>query len=130
VVIDTSAIIAVLNDEPERLRMIEALDQAQRHLVSSVTYYEALLVMRSKKKGRGAELVDQFLAELGATVVPFDKGQAASAFLAYDAYGKGNSSTRLNFADCATYALAHLTGEPLLYKGEDFGATGIDAVAY
>ncbi|MEO8029161.1 MAG: type II toxin-antitoxin system VapC family toxin [Bryobacteraceae bacterium] len=129
-VIDTSAIIAILTDAPERLRLIDALETSERNLLSAVTYYEALLVMRAKKGSQGAELVDELVADLGATIVSFDKSQAASAYLAYDEYGKGRSPARLNLGDCASFALAHLTGEPLLFKGSDFAATGVAAVSY
>jgi ribonuclease VapC len=127
-VIDTSALIAILLDEPERFAFAEAIRRDQFRLVSAMSKLEASMVMIARYDLEGAERVDRLLKEIEASIVPFDNSQAEIAREAFARYGKGRGYARLNFGDCAAYALAVAEAEPLLFKGTDFGATDVEVV--
>lgn len=130
IVIDSSAIIAIINGEPERDGFIAAIQATDRALMSAVNVHETGLVLRGRF-GAGA-VTDMFglLAALDIEVVPFDLLDARIALDAAERYGKGISSVaRLNLCDCAAYALAKGLGAPLLFKGDDFPQTDIVAAA-
>ena len=124
-VIDSSALIAILLGEPDRERFKLAISAADIRLVSAVTKLEANLVAVSRLGPRGAEELDDVLRNIGATIAPFDDHQADIARDAFIRYGKGRHRAALNFGDCFAYALSKLTGEPLLFKGADFAATDV-----
>ncbi len=126
IVIDTSALIAILNHEPERTAFFETIAAADRCLVSAVTYQEAGQVLLSRRGVNGLYDLEDFLAFIKAEIIPHDVGLAALAVLAFQRYGKGiNPDARLNFCDCAAYALAANVNAPLLFKGDDFIHTDI-----
>jgi ribonuclease VapC len=128
IVIDTSALIAILNHEPERTAFYEAIATAGRCLVSAVTYQEAGLVLIAKRGVNGLYDLEDFLALIKAEIIPHDLNLAALALDAFRRYGKGiDPKARLNFCDCATYALAKAMNAPLLFKGDDFVATDVQA---
>jgi ribonuclease VapC len=126
-VIDTSALIAVLLDEPERASLEDAVEADPVRLVSAMSKLEAGVVMIGRHGVEGAARLDQLLREVAATIVPFDEHQADIARAAFARYGKGRHPAGLNFGDCAAYALAMAEAEPLLFKGTDFGATDVEA---
>jgi ribonuclease VapC len=116
-VIDTSALVAILFKEPEREAFERAIHGARLRLVSAMTKLEM-----------GMVLVGRHGPDGGAQIVPFDDHQAAIALNAFTRYGKGRHKAALNFGDCAAYALAMSEAEPLLFKGTDFGATDVEVV--
>ena len=125
-VIDTSAVIAILFDETDRLSFENAIEGTQTRLMSAVSKLEAGMVMVGKQGVDGASRLDRLLAAMSVTVVPFDDRQADIARDAFARYGKGRHRAGLNFGDCAAYALAVAEAEPLLFKGTDFGATDVE----
>jgi ribonuclease VapC len=125
-VIDSSALIALLLAEPETPRFVAAIAAAPRRLVGAPTYLETAIVMIGRSGPVAQEKLDRLLTELAVDVVPFTRDQAAVAIAAFRQYGKGMGHVAgLNFGDCFTYALAKLTGEPVLFKGSDFSRTDI-----
>jgi ribonuclease VapC len=127
-VIDTSALIAILRDEPDRVSLAAAIHRDPTRLVSAVTKLEAGIVALGLRGASGASDLDRLLTQIGAQIVPFDDDQANLARNAFERFGKGRHPAGLNFGDCAAYALASAEAEPLLFKGADFGKTDIDAV--
>ncbi|MGE7469733.1 type II toxin-antitoxin system VapC family toxin [Bosea sp. NPDC003192] len=125
IVIETSAVVACLTDEPEAAEFARRIALARRRLMSSVNLLEARLVLVFSK-GIPAEIVDDFLANENIEVIAFDEPLSNLAFDAYRRYGKGRHPAKLNMGDCAAYALAKSRGWPLLYKGEDFTQTDIE----
>jgi ribonuclease VapC len=127
-VIDTSALVAILQAEPERDAMLEALAKADRRLVSAVTVLEASMVLeRRYGPDAGADL-ELFLFDARAEIVPLDAKQAQAAMRAWRKYGKGRHPAQLNLGDCCVYALAKVSHEPVLSKGGDFPRTDIALV--
>lgn len=128
-VIDSSAIAAILFGEPEAGLLIKALAAPGRKLMSAVNRVEAGIVVEARKGEVGAAALARLLALESIEVIAFDAGQAEIAQDAWRRYGKGRHPAGLNMGDCAAYALAKLTGDPLLYKGGDFTLTDIAAAA-
>ncbi len=125
-VLDTSAIIAVLCAEDERDAFLEIISADPTLLMSAATFHEASIVMASKKGNRlAADLVDDFIDDLAVEIVPLDRGAAVAARDAYFRFGRGYHPARLNLADCFSYSLAKTSNEPLLFKGDDFLKTDI-----
>ena len=124
IVIDTSALVAILNHEPERTAFFEAIATADCCLVSAVTYQEAGHVLIAKRGVNGLYDLEDFLAIINAEIIPHDLNLAAMALEAFRRYGKGYPS-ELNFCDCAVYALAKAMNAPLLFKGNDFTETDV-----
>src|ERR1700730_10044988 len=128
IVIDTSALIAILNHEPERTALYEAIAAADRCLVSAVTYQEARHVLFAKRGVNGLYDLEDFLALIKAEIIPHDMQLAALSLEAFRRYGKGiDPKARLNFCDCAVYALAKGMRAPLLFKGDDFIHTDLQS---
>jgi ribonuclease VapC len=128
-VVDTSALVAVLIGEPERDVFIDALSDAEDPLISAATLVEASIVMQAKTGDAGVADLDELLAAAGVRCVAVDSTQAQLARDAYARFGKGRATAGLNFGDCFAYALARATGRPLLYKGSDFGRTDVAPAA-
>jgi ribonuclease VapC len=130
IVVDTSAIIAIIQAEPECTTFLDHVRRADRALISAVSMLEAGMVLRARRGPAGvAELAD-LVEAMGIEVVPFDAALADGALAAFAVYGKGlHPQARLNLGDCATYALAKAMSAPLLFKGDDFPATDIVAAA-
>jgi ribonuclease VapC len=124
-VIDTSAIMAILQLEPEARRFSELIEQASVRLVSAVSVLEAGILVDVRAGSIGARELDAFLQQAELRIVPFDYEQATIARDAWRRFGKGRHVAQLNFGDCATYALARGSGEPLLFKGNDFSKTDV-----
>lgn len=127
-VIDTSALVAILRDEPERRAFIDAIDAADVRLLSAATFVEIAIVVEARHGAEGARAMDLFLARAAVEIVPVDLDQARTARDAFVRFGRGRHRAGLNYGDCFSYALAQERGEPLLFKGEDFTHTDIAAV--
>ena len=124
-VIDTSAIAAILFDEPERADFIRKIAAANVRLISAATLLECQIVVMVRKGELGRAELQLFVYEAELEVVAFDQNQVDFAALAWRRYGKGRHPAALNYGDCFAYALAKATGEPLLFKGADFSQTDI-----
>jgi ribonuclease VapC len=124
-VIDTSALIAILFNEPDADRFDTAIAAAQTRLISTVSVLEAGIVVESRYGELGGIELDRLLHRTRIEIVPFTVDQLDEARRAFSRFGKGRHRAGLNFGDCAVYALAKLTGEDLLAKGEDFPLTDI-----
>jgi ribonuclease VapC len=126
VVIDTSAILAWLKNEPERERIVTAIEADPVRRVSAVSLMEAQIVIRARERPEMMQKLHAFLDAIDAIIVPFDEGQAHIAAEAFGRYGKGQKHpAQLNMGDCAVYALARQVNEPLLFVGGDFGRTDL-----
>jgi ribonuclease VapC len=126
IVIDTSAVIAILRGEPEKAAFVEAIEAAHPRLISAVSLQEAsMAALGGGADHRAFALVDALLASLAIDTAPYDADMAALAREAFAAFGKGRHSAGLNMGDCASYALARAAGFPLLFKGADFARTDI-----
>jgi ribonuclease VapC len=130
IAVDTSALIAVTNHEPERARFLLLLASEDRRLISAVSLLETRMVVYGRFGVVGIERLETWLNVMPLEVVPFDEAQAAAAFAAFTIYGKGfNPRSRLNFCDCVAYALAKTFNVRLLFKGDDFLATDVSPAA-
>lgn len=129
-IVDTSAIIAILQGEGEAAAMADALDRAEICRMSAVTYVEAAVVTDSNKNPVLSRRLDDLLRDAEIQVESVTAKQAEIARYAYRDFGKGRHKAGLNLGDCFAYALAKEIGEPLLYKGEDFGRTDIEVAEY
>ncbi|MFY9876596.1 MAG: type II toxin-antitoxin system VapC family toxin [Rhodomicrobium sp.] len=126
IAIDSSALVAILQNEPDALLFAEAIGGAEAIVVSAVTLFETSMVLAGRVQDETAwRLLDALIGRAKIEIVPFDAGQAAIARAAFHKYGKGRHPAALNFGDCASYALAKSKGAPLLYKGADFAKTDI-----
>jgi len=127
-IIDTSAIVAILRQEPEARRFAEAIEAAPVRRISATTYVEIGAVIDGARDPVASRLVDELLARAGIIIEPVTAAQARIAREAYRDFGKGSGhAAGLNFGDCFAYALAKATGEPLLFKGDDFSHTDVAA---
>ncbi len=127
-IIDTSAIIAILSDEPERQAFNKAIEEsAGACLMSTATFVEASLVIESSRGYDGLRDFDLLLATAAIGLVAVDIEQAHIARQAFRQYGKRRHKAGLNFGDCFAYALSKTTGLPLLFKGNDFSKTDIES---
>jgi ribonuclease VapC len=125
-VIDTSAIVAILLDEPERDAFIRILAAETTLAMSAVTFHESSVVVAGKKKTPSAAgLVDDMVRDLAIDVAVVTMEDAVAAREAYFRYGRGYHAAGLNLADCYAYALAKTRGDILLFKGGDFLKTDI-----
>ena len=125
IVVDTSALIAILDKESDAALYADAIAEADPPLISTATLLELNIVMLNRHGGRAARIVDRFVQEGGFQVENFTVQHAELAREAYARYGKGRHPSGLNYGDCFSYALAKATGLPLLYKGQDFVKTDI-----
>jgi ribonuclease VapC len=119
-VIDPSAVLAVLQNEPERRSFNEAIEAAEECLMSTASFVESSMIIESRYGADGVRDLDLFIAKAQITLVPVDIEQAHLARQAFRQYGKGRHRAGLNFGDCFSYALARARAEPLLFKGDDF----------
>ena len=130
VIVDSSAPIAILQDEPERTAFNEALARADVCQMSAATFVEVSIVVEAGHGYDGVRDLDLLMATAGITIVPVDVEQAHVAREAYRRYGKGRATgANLNYGDCFAYALAKATGLPLLFKGNDCSQTGIEVAS-
>jgi ribonuclease VapC len=125
VIIDSSALVAIILEEPGALACMTKLSKASSISISAVTLTEASMVLLSRGGQIKVDLLDAYLAQIDAEVIPVDRVQALLAREAFDRYGKGRDKARLNLGDCFVYALAKYYGEPLLFLGSDFSETDL-----
>ena len=127
-VIETSALVSMLTDEPEAQRFEAAVAADPVRLMSTASYLEAAIVIEQRFGEPGGRELDLWLHRAGVDLVGVDADQAEVARSAYRRFGKGRDPAGLNYGDCFAYALAKVSGEPLLVKGGDFGHTDIGVV--
>ena len=124
-VIDSSAIFAIVLNEPERQPFLQHISRAKVTFISAATLLECKIVALRKIGADWEGELDALLERLPLAVIPFDEDQALLAADAFRAFGKGRHRAALNFGDSISYALAKHLGEPLLFKGGDFAHTDI-----
>ena len=125
-IVDSSAVIAILQQESDALILFEKLRDAAPVSMSAATLLETAIVVDAKRDATASSELDRFLNRVKMSFVPVDEKQARIARQAYRDFGKGSGHrARLNFGDCFAYAAAKALDEPLLYKGTDFGETDV-----
>ena len=124
-VIDTSALVAILFREPEQKHFIQLIQGAELRLMSAASVLETSTVVEASFGEIAGRDLDLFQREAEVNVVSVDREQVEAARMAWRRYGKGRHRAALNFGDCFVYALAKTTGEPILAKGNDFAQTDI-----
>jgi ribonuclease VapC len=129
-IVDTSAMVAILLEEPEGHLFDVAMVRSAICRMSSASLLEASMILQSRKGADGVRDLDLQIARFRIEIVPFTEAQAWLARDAFRRYGKGRHPAKLNFGDCMSYALARETGEELLFKGTDFDLTDIAVASY
>jgi ribonuclease VapC len=124
-VIDTSAIVAIALDEPEAASFERKIADDPIRLISAATVFEAGMVLEAKLGEAGGAELDLWLHKVGVEIVPVDAEHADQARRAWRRFGRGRHAASLNYGDCFSYALAALSQEPLLFKGDDFSKTDV-----
>ena len=119
-VIDTSAIVAILGNEPEQARFVRLIAADEVRLLSAVSRVECTCVIEGRKRAAGRADLELFLREAAVEIAPVTADQAAIACEVFRRFGRGRHPAGLNIGDTFAYALARATGEPLLFKGDDF----------
>ena len=129
-IIDSSALVAILRGEPEQAAFGEIIVRAGGGRLSAASYLETAIVIDKARDPVTSRALDPFLAASGIAIEPVTPDQARIARDAYRDFGKGSGhAAQLNFGDCLTYALAADKGEPVLFKGDDFSHTDLEAAA-
>ena len=126
-IIDTSAIIAVLFNEDDAKVYADLITQSDSRRMSAATFVETAIVVETQTKTSGSRQLDAFLRRADIAIEPVTEEHAHIARQAFIDFGKGRHPAGLNYGDCFSYALAKATGEPLLYKGKDFSKTDLVA---
>lgn len=129
-ILDSSAIIAILRDEPDADVLSAAIESSEVRRVSVATYVESAIVIDSNRSVLLSNLLDSFLGRSLISIEPITVEQARLAREAYRDFGKGRHRAGLNLGDCFAYALAKEKGEPLLFKGNDFRKTDVEVAEY
>jgi ribonuclease VapC len=124
-VIDTSVLIAILLGEEEAQSFARSIAADPKRIISAFTALEAGIVIEAMKGEAGGRELDLLIHRVGIEIVPLNGEQFEVARAAWRAYGKGRHPAGLNIGDCCSYALAKVSGEPLLFKGNDFSQTDI-----
>jgi ribonuclease VapC len=128
VVVDASALIAILLAEDERARALDLIFDAGARIMSSFSFLEVSIVITSRKGLAGKALLDGLLQDAGIEIVGLDREQAEIARDAWHDYGRGRHPAALNIGDCCSYALARSSGLPLIFKGDDFARTDLKVI--
>ncbi|MGH3562530.1 MAG: type II toxin-antitoxin system VapC family toxin [Mycobacterium sp.] len=128
-VIDTSALVAMLSDDPEAEQFEAAVEADPIRLMSTASYLETAIVIEARFGEPGGRELDLWLHRAAVDHVAVDTDQADVTRVAYRRYGKGRHRAALNYGDCFSYALAKVSGQPLLCKGDDFTYTDIATVS-
>jgi ribonuclease VapC len=126
-IIDTSAIIAVLFNEADAQIYALAITRADARRISAATFVETAIVLEAQTRNNGGRQLDAFMRRAGIAIEPVTEEQAHLARQAYLDFGKGRHPAGLNYGDCFSYALSKATREPLLFKGKDFAKTDVIA---
>ena len=124
-VIDTSALLAILQDEPERRAFNEALEAADARIMSVANLVETSIVIEARFGAEAVRDLDLFIERAGVEIVDVTVAHGQAARRAFSRFGKGRHAAGLNFGDCFAYALAIARDEPLLFKGDDFSKTDV-----
>jgi len=125
-ILDTSAVIAILRDEPEASTYAEAIEKATQRRISAVSYVEAAAVIDASRDPVASRRLDELLEEAEVIIESVSESQARIARQAYRDFGKGSGHpASLNFGDCFAYALAEARREPMLFKGDNFSHTDV-----
>jgi ribonuclease VapC len=125
-IVDSSAMVAVIKREPDWLALSEKMDSADRLRISAASYLETSIVLDSRRDAATSAALDDLISDLEMIIEPVTVAQAKIARQAYRDFGKGSGHPAiLNFGDCFSYALAREKREPMLWKGDDFGHTDI-----
>ncbi|HYN06330.1 MAG TPA: type II toxin-antitoxin system VapC family toxin [Vicinamibacterales bacterium] len=125
--LDSSALIAILFGEPGYLDLVDRVLKSDVVRIGTPTLTEAAIVLTARRRGRSGGELAMLLEELDVTVVPFTVAHHEVASRAYERYGRGRHKANLNFGDCLSYAVASLAGDSLLFVGDDFRRTDIEA---
>lgn len=128
VVVDTSAIVAILLEEPGWHELATVMNAADERLLSTATLVEAGIVMEDRARPMGAGFVNLLVREAEIEIIDLDRADAESAIDAWRRFGRGKHPARLNLGDCFTYALAERTGYPILCVGDDFAQTDLEVL--
>jgi ribonuclease VapC len=128
-VIDTSALIAIMFGESDAAFFEAAIVDHDEPLISAASLLEASIVVERRYPDLNQDALDLLISRFGAKIVPVSAEQAGVARRAYRQYGRGRHKAGLNFGDCFSYALAKVSDEPLLYKGNDFGLTDLALIS-
>lgn len=128
IVVDTSAVVAILGNEPTAQELIDVIDSSDRRLVSAATLVELGIVMEVRLGAAGGSIVDRFIRDGEIIVVAVDRHHADRAIEGWRRFGKGRHAAALNLGDCFTYALAAETGLPILCTGNDFARTDLEVI--
>lgn len=125
-IVDSSAVVAILNREPDAGRYETAVATAPHCRMSVINMLEAAIVVEARGGAAAGHELDAFLDRAGVTLMPVMTEHVEAARRAWRRFGKGNHRASLNLGDCFAYALAKTTGEPLLFKGKDFTHTDVE----
>src|SRR5271169_5417968 len=126
-IVDTSAVLAILFNESDAATYAKAIAEAGSRRMSAASFVEAAIVVEAQTQASGSRQFDAFFRRAGIVIESVTEEQAHAARQAYTDFGKGRHAAGLNFGDCFAYALAKIAGEPLLFKGQDFRQTDITA---
>ena len=129
-IIDSSALVAILEEEPEALRLTTAISGSVTRLLPASCLLETSMILLGRRGPQGVNDLDIYVYRGGVEIVPFTIPQAQIARVAFARFGKGRHAAGLNFGDCMSYAAAKETGEELLFKGTDFAQTDIAIARY
>lgn len=125
-IVDSSALLAIVLSEPDEERYLDAMAVARQLTMSAGNWLEAAIVVDNRDDPVAAARLNDIRVALGIDIVPVTHGMADLGRTAHERYGKGRHPARLNYGDCFAYALAKETGQPLLFKGQDFAHTDIE----
>lgn len=125
IVVDTSALVAIFQDEPDAIRCATAIAAARNPLLPPSAFLECSMVLTARAGPKGSAWLDAFIAEKDLTIPPFTERHARIASEAFLRYGKGRHPAALNFGDCMSYAVAKVAGRALLFAGGDFALTDV-----
>lgn len=125
-IVDTSAVIAIIFKEPGFEELMESLAEAEYLGIGAPTLAETGIVLTARLGVGGKSLLARFIQELGVTEVPFGEAHWREAVDAYGRFGRGRHPAKLNFGDCLSYATAKLADQPLLFVGDDFSRTDVE----
>lgn len=129
-IVDSSAILAIAFQEPEAVRLAAAIASAPEQRISSVNWLETMMVVESRAGALAADDALLILGQLAVETLPFDAAHMHEAHEAWRRYGKGRHPAALNLGDCCAYAASRIEGQPLLFKGNDFGKTDVEKASW
>ena len=129
-IVDSSALLAILLQEPEARQLAKTIALAERRQMSAANLLEIELVAAGRTGDIGSADIDRLVRNFQIQIVPFSINQASLARTAVRSFGRGHHPARLNFGDCFAYALAKEQAEPLLFKGDDFSKTDIEVAVF